>query len=1604
MKPTRFLRSTQIFPTHIRHGLPLICGASLALFAATASAVTIPRLDNTNTLDTVDAWSGGVVPTASDIAQWTSAVTGTGASATLAANVTFGELLMQNSTAINIAIGGGTLTLGSVGGVGIDMSAASANLTIATGLSLSSTGQWNVATGRNLAVTGVISGTAPVTTLNGLGTVTLNQIESFTSPTFTVNGGIFSLNQSALGTSAILPSTSILTLGGGTVLLTGNTGTITPAINTLNLASGSSVYQMTRGSGGRIAASSTNVTRTTGGTILFNGNDGSSTARFRLPLSANVNGVIPWATFSGNTSTGNGSGSALSDTWAVARNTSNDMVGYGITGFLYTASTATSLGTSTQNSNVGTDVSLASGGTVNTVRFNDTAARTVTITSGSLTLGAGGILVGNNLGANLSKITGGTLMGGAPGSGSGNDLIVIQNDTNTTGAFEIDSIIADNVTATPLTKSGPGVLVLGGANTFTGGIYLNQGTLRLTTGGSFNNNAVTFSNNSSASLALGGVNGTVASLTTSTVLAGTLPVVQNANITPAVLTVAPASAAKFAGNIQDGIGGGSFGLTKTGAGTLTLDGTNTYTGPTTVSNGTLVVKNTIATSSEINVTSPGILDVTNSGLTLASGNTLSGTGPVLGSVTANSGVNLTPGTLGTLATMTVGTLNLNSGANLNLDVQSGNTSDRIAVTGALTLGVGEVIGVNLAGAGAGISGSTFTVLTYGSLANFTPASFTITSGAVGGLTYTFADTGSAITLSITGTAAQSSTWALATGGSWTSPASNWTPAVVPNGSGQTAHFAGSIGGPATVALNGSKTVGGLTFESANVYTLTSGSGGSLIFNNGAAVANLIDSSVPGNPALPGQMIAAPVTLTSDTLVTVSSGETLALSSVISGGGTLTKAGAGTLNLATANSYAGVTTLNAGTLNFVNGALSNTDFTFVGGVLQYAAGNTEDISLTHLTTFAGTATIDTNGNDASFANDVGNSGAGGLTKAGLGKLSLGFSNSYNGATTVSAGVLNISGNGSLGFIPGSAAINLIVQNGATLQSGADGIFLDANRSVVLSSGTAVFDTQTNNMTIGGAISGSGILNKIGAGSLTLNGAGSYASTVVGEGTLAVGNNAALGGGTVTLNGTSTLNLGARSLANSVIVNGTNGLLSGDGGGVSGISTVSGAGTLNVTITSANVDLKSSLTGLSGTLGITSTGNFRFNGSTGSSATTFDFGASGSASVRLSSTTAVALGALQGGAGAVLTGSGGSGSTQAVTYTIGAKTVGVTPVNSSFAGTISNGAGAVSISKTGGSTLTLSGTNTYSGTTTVGGGTLLVNGSISGSTVTVNNTATLGGGTTVTPGVTGALTVNTGGTIAPGSGIGTINTGNAVISGTYACDISGAASDKLAVNGNLSISAATLAITGVPTSASYVIASYTGTLTGAGFANVSPALPAGYEVKIDTVNKQILVQFSNYSAWISSYFPGVTDPAIIGRTADPDHDGMNNLTEFALDGSPASGASSGKIAGKVATVAAAPTLVLTLPVRAGATFSAPGLPSNGELVSNVVNELIYKIQGGGSLSTWTLGVMEVTGPDKTAIETGLPALSDANWSYRTFQVPGTVSANPADFLRAGIITQP
>jgi autotransporter-associated beta strand protein len=134
------------------------------------------------------------------------------------------------------------------------------------------------------------------------------------------------------------------------------------------------------------------------------------------------------------------------------------------------------------------------------------------------------------------------------------------------------------------------------------------------------------------------------------------------------------------------------------------------------------------------------------------------------------------------------------------------------------------------------------------------------------------------------------------------------------------------------------------------------------------------------------------------------------------------------------------------------------------------------------------------------------------------------------------------------------------------------------------------------------------------------------------------------------------------------------------------------------------------------------------------------------------------------------------------------------------------GAGGLTKLGTATLTLSGANAYTGATAVNNGTLLVNGSVSGN-VTVFTGGTLGGTGTVG----GTATVQSGGTFAPGAGVGTLTLSSLALNA--------GSTSRFELNTSLS--------------PSNDLASVSGTLTCGGdlvVTNVGPALLVGETFKL------------------------------------------------------------------------------------------------------------------------------------------------------------------------------
>ena len=431
-----------------------------------------------------------------------------------------------------------------------------------------------------------------------------------------------------------------------------------------------------------------------------------------------------------------------------------------------------------------------------------------------------------------------------------------------------------------------------------------------------------------------------------------------------------------------------------------------------------------------------------------------------------------------------------------------------------------------------------------------------------------------------------------------------------------------------------------------------------------------------------------------------------------------------------------------------------------------------------------------------------------------------------------GIANLTWTGSSSFNWDTATANW-----ASLSGGA----AFANGSIVsfTESGTATspiniaLDVEPESVTVNaaknytltgaGRIAGEAVLNKSGAGTLTLSSANTYTGgTVVSGGTLAISDAAALGTGPVTLAG-GTWAMGTLTATNPVVVTANSTISGGQSGGTHGVKAITGSGVL--TLSATNVfDLEGSLTGFSGTIVLAGSGSFRLFGSAGSSDAAFDLG---TRSLGARSGSAFSLGSITGVTGSSLGGANGYNS--AVTYTLGGNNLTTT-----FGGVIANGntgsnAGNIThIIKTGTGNLTLAGANTYTGTTTVNSGKLTVTGSLAATATTIAPAATLGG----TGPIGGAVTCN--GTLAPGTSAGTLTLSNGLVlapTSILSYEL-GPISDRVNVTGDLTL-AGTLNVTALPgfAAGSYTLLTYTGSLTdedGLQIAN----LPENFEATVST----------------------------------------------------------------------------------------------------------------------------------------------------------------------------
>ena len=936
-------------------------------------------------------------------------------------NISVGEAVTINGTGI------------SSGGAIRNISGANTNSGVVT---LGSSSLITADSGTSLNLSGGVAGGANALTKAGNGTLTISGVSTFTGGT-TVNAG--TLNLGVGGSTGTLRGTLTIN-SGATVKAT--------AVDALGYTAGVSLTNVTI-NGGTFDNAATNnngyittffmnggtISSSGGGAINFNGtgygittSSNAETATVSAPITLRANGA----------------------TFNVAAGSTSSGVDLLSTGVINGGYGWVKTGAGTMKITTGTDFGSSwftnNGGTIILGQTNQAAFTTAVINSGAtlkmdptgqvasaqawsgqfandVTINAGGVWDLNDTGTNgvnnRVKFVYGA--GTISNSGTGESLVVIAVRDYNTGKTNTLSIVDGSnggTVALSVVSSGGSfnglAAALAGSNSYSGATTLSDAHLTAGSTTAFSpNSAVYF--NWGGRLNLGGYDNTVGGLANglSANPTGTTNVDLGANIL--TLTNKAATSLSFAGVIA-----GTGGLIKNGTGTQILTGANTYSGGTLVSAGVLQ-GNATGLQGSITNNASVVFDQT-------------GAGTYAGDMSGS----------GTLSAIGAGTLTL-SGNNS----YSGKTT---ISTGTVKLGSATALGstnglTELAGGRLDLNGQTTAeYLTNSSsssvLANSSASTGTLSSDAtlVGDLAVT--NTGNIDAQRLIGlysprTITKSGTGTLTTAGAGHNNLAAW---VINGGTVNLANTSGyGADRGVTINTNGTLKLSGSNYDLINDGQAFTVNGGTFDLNGKAEAV----AAIGGTNGTIRNSAAGAATLYVGGGVSGTSSASWS-GTIQNGTGTLAvvKEGTGTQTLSGNNTYTGGTTVSGGTLRLASATAAGT-----GTITQSSGSSTLEIDTTGTVTNAMSIynistlqSVTLSGNktlnnatytvaDTTTTTDSGNlSGAGGVTKEGLGTLILTGDNSYTGAVNVNAGLLNL--DSSTGGAAASTT-SVSVASGATL---------------------------------------------------------------------------------------------------------------------------------------------------------------------------------------------------------------------------------------------------------------------------------------------------------------------------------------------------------------------------------------------------------------------------------------------------------------------------------------------------------------------------------------------------------------------------------------------
>ena len=241
----------------------------------------------------------------------------------------------------------------------------------------------------------------------------------------------------------------------------------------------------------------------------------------------------------------------------------------------------------------------------------------------------------------------------------------------------------------------------------------------------------------------------------------------------------------------------------------------------------------------------------------------------------------------------------------------------------------------------------------------------------------------------------------------------------------------------------------------------------------------------------------------------------AFDNAINGTGSLVKSGEGTTVLSTANSFTGNTLIKQGTLQFNDNAAA-----------VYGPVTVEDEGVL-------TYNINSQSKTLNYSDDVNIRGTGSFVKSGSGTLVLNGKHAYNGTTTVSGGVLQLTAQDA---IAKSSAVT--IESGSIIMGAKQTLNNLSGYGAIENGGFDLTVNNTANTTFNGDITGSGSLTKTGTGTLKLAGYNNQytGNTTVSEGTLVVGSDSSFLSPLVTVTSGGTFQNGAYEIGSNIVVDG------------------------------------------------------------------------------------------------------------------------------------------------------------------------------------------------------------------------------------------------------------------------------------------------------------------------------------------------------------------------------------------------------------------------------------------------------------------------------------